>query len=114
MPVGQFTGSRSQYVYTNDAGGKYVLTLDDTLAALSNTLTVFDPTAPAGAAPPPKRFKPRGVFWQGTGTGFVGKRKYIVCGTSADTLYATAASQSLTVDGATGKLTGRKGEKLTF
>lgn len=114
MPVGQFTGTRSKYVYTNDVGTDYILELDDTLAALSTTLTAFDPANPGTAVPAPRRFKPRGVYWKGTATGFEGKRKFIVCGDPSDTLYDSSVSASLTIDGAAGVTTGRKGESLTF
>lgn len=114
MPEGQFSGTRGKYVYTNDAGSDYILTLDDTLAALSTTLTAFDPANPGTATPAPRRFSPRGVYWQGTAAGFTGKRKFIVCGDTTDTLYSTSTSDTLTVDGAAGKTTGRRGERLTF
>lgn len=115
MAEGQFTGTRSQYVYTNDGGGKYVLLLDDTLATLTGTgLTAYDPANPGGATPPPRRFKPRIVYWQGTQADFTTKRKALVCGTTSGTLYTSVASQTLTIDGVAGKTTGRRGEKLTF
>jgi hypothetical protein len=114
MPVGQFTGTRAKYVYTTDTDDQYILELDTTLAALSTTLTAFDPASPGDATPAPKRFTPRGVHWQGTATGFERKRKFIVCGQTDDTLYDSSTSQVLTIDGAAGKTTGRKGEKLTF
>lgn len=114
MPVGQFTGTRGKYVYTTDTDDEYILELDTTLAALSTTLTAFDPASPGDATPAPKRFTPRGVHWQGTAAGFERKRKFIVCGQTDDTLYDSSTSQTLTIDGAAGKTTGRKGEKLTF
>lgn len=114
MPVGQFTGTRGKYVYTSDAGDDYILELDDTLAALSSTLTAFDPANPGTATPAPRRFSPRGVYWQGTASGFEGKRKFVVCGDTSDTLYNTSLRQALSIDGAAGTTTGRRGEKLTF
>lgn len=114
MAEGQFTGSRAKYVYTNDSGDNVILTLDTTLAALSTTLTAFDPANPGTATAAPKRFKPRGVYWKGTGAGFVGKRKFIVCGDPTDNLYDTSVGASLTVDGVAGVTTGRRGETLTF
>lgn len=114
MPVGQFTGTRGKYVYTSDTDDEYILEMDTTLAALSSTLTAFNPASPGDATPAPKRFKPRGVHWQGTAAGFEGKRKFIVCGTTEDTLYDTSVSATLTIDGAAGKTTGRRGETLTF
>lgn len=114
MAEGQFTGSRSKYVYTMDGGQDVILTLDDTLAALSTTLTAFNPASPGTAVPAPRRFKPRVVFWEGTAAGFEGKRKAIVVGDTSDTIYATQTGAALTVDGVAGRTTGRRGEKLTF
>lgn len=114
MPEGQFTGTRSTYLYENDAGTQYVLTLDDTLATLANTGLVAATTANAGTATPaPKRFKPRVVFWQGTLNGNL-VRKSLVCGDVTASLYATATSTSVTIDGIAGQTTGRRGEKLSY
>lgn len=114
MPEGQFSGTRSTYIYETDADTKYLLTLDDTLAGLANTQLVKATTANAAdATPPPKRFKPRVVFWQGTLDGGL-VRKALVCGKASSTLYNKATSQSLTIDGVSGSTTGRRGEKLTF
>ena len=114
MPVGQFTGTRSKYVYTTDTDDEYILELDDTLATLSPGLTAFNPASPGDATPAPRRFKPRGVHWQGTAAGFEKKRKFIICGKTDDALYDTTTSSTLTIDGAAGKTTGRRGETLTF
>lgn len=114
MAVGQFTGTRSKYVYTSETGAEYILELDDTLAALSTTLTAFNPASPGTATSAPRRFKPRGVYWKGTATGFEGKRKFVVCGDADDALYDTTIGAALTIDGAAGVTTGRRGETLTF
>lgn len=115
MPLGQFLGPRQKYVYTMDSDVEVVLTLDATLGGLANTgLTVFDPATPGDAVNAPRRFKPRGVYWQGTATGFEKSRKFLVCGDPAATLYASQVSQAVTIDGVAGKTTGRRGEKLTF
>ena len=111
MPEGQFTGTRSNYEYTGDDGTLYKLKLDDTLASITELgLTAAGPTSTA--IPKPTGFKPRVVFWQGT-LGGVLKRKELICA-STSTLYATASSTALTVDGVAGTITGRRGEKLTF
>lgn len=114
MPVGQFTGSRAKYVYTSDTGDAYILELDTTLAALSPGLTAFDPANPGDASPAPRRFSPRGVHWQGTAAGFESKRKFVVCGQLSDPIYDTTLRTALTIDGAAGITTGRRGEQLTF
>lgn len=115
MPEGQFTGSRASYVYTSDTGALYVLQLDETLGDLTGVdLDAFDPGSPGAATPKPTRFSPRGVYWQATATGFEGKRKFLVCGTTDATLYDSNVRQTLTIDGVAGTTTGRRGEKLSF
>lgn len=115
MAEGQFTGGRSQYVYTDDTGVSYVLTLDDTLASIVGSgLTPFDPATPGGATPPPRRFRPRGVYWQATAAGYEGRRKFLTCGTANGDLYGANLSATFEVDGIAGRTTGRRGERLTF
>lgn len=114
MAQGQFLGPRGQYVYTSETGAQYVLTLDADLAGLSGTLTAFNPAAPGAAIVIPKRFTPRGVYWQGTATGYTTKRKFIVVGGPTDPIYDISAPTSLTIDGIAGKITGRRGERISF
>lgn len=114
MAFGQFTGSREKYVYTSDDGTDYILTLDTTLAATSSTLTLFDPANPGTAIPAPRRFRPRGVHWQGTQAGYEGRRKFLVCGDPSDPHYSRASGESFTVDLIQGRTTGRRGETLSF
>lgn len=114
MGLGQFTGPRLKYTYTSDSGAKYVLTLDETLVVVGSGLSPYDPATDAGYGPPPKRFKPRIVYWQATGAGFVGKRKKLVAGLAAEDLYASDVRQPITIDGVAGVTTGRIGEKITF
>lgn len=117
MPEGQFSGSRSRYVYeTETVDEKFILTLDDSLVTPGQALQPYDPENPplGNICPAPKRFKPRIVYWQGTGAGFEGKRKQLVCGTSTAALYATNAPQSVPIDQVDGITTGRRGEVLTF
>lgn len=114
MPEGQYSGQRKSYVYESDAGKKYLLLLDSTLASLANTGLVEATTENAAAATPaPKRFKPRVVFWQGTLNNRT-VRKALVCGDVTATLYAKDTSQEITIDGVAGSTTGRRGEKLSF
>lgn len=112
MGLGQFTGSRSKYQYTDDQGETLNLKLDDTLAGLTGTgLTA----AVAGeGTPKPTGFQPRGVYWKGTATGFTTARKFIICGTTDAALYASNTPQALTIDGVAGITTGRRGESLSF
>lgn len=114
MPEGQFTGSRGKYVYTDDAGDKIVLRLDNSLVMTNSGLTVYNPTTDADAKTKPLRFTPRGVYWQATGAGFEGKRKFLVAGTADSDLYSATAPATFNVDGVAGTTTGRKGEQLTY
>lgn len=114
MPEGQYSGQRKSYIYESDAGKKYILLLDSTLASLANTGLVEATTENAATATPaPKRFKPRVVFWQGTLNNRT-VRKALVCGDVTATLYAKDTSQDVTIDGVAGSTTGRRGEKLSF
>lgn len=115
MAEGQFLGPRGSYVYTSDSGDSYVITTDATLGALTGCdLTAFNPASPGGATAAPKRFKPRGVYWKGTATGYEKARKFLICGTTDATLYDTTVGATLTIDGVAGVTTGRRGETLTF
>lgn len=117
MPVGQFLGEKAKYQYENDAGGIYVILRDVTLATDAGlALVASDPaTDPAGAAPAPRNFKPRGVYWQANDdTDVPGARKFLICGTPLATLYATTSRTPLVVDEIPGVITGRRGETLSF
>lgn len=115
MPEGQFTGTRSTYLYTPDSGDDlYLITTDTTLGSLAGAgLTAATSANIENAKPAPKRFKPRVVFWQGTLNGNR-VRKAIICGSTDATLYDSDSPQALTIDGVAGSTTGRRGERLTF
>lgn len=110
MPEGQFSGTRSTYVYESDNGTDYNITLDETLGSIPGTGLPIATTANSGAEKP-GRLIPRVVFWQGELDGRI-VRKEIVCNATG-TLYSDT-SQELVIDGVTGFLTGRRGEKFTF
>lgn len=111
MAVGQFLGPRAAYVYTSDDGTtEYVLQLDTTLASLDGT-DLENYTGQEGVSPSPKRFQPRGVYWESNSGVY---RKRIICGTTNSTLYASNVSVALTIDGEAGRTTGRVGEKISF
>ena len=115
MPEGQFSGQRSKYDYTTDSGKHIPLTLDDSLVVAGSGLAAFDPAnPPANVTGKFDRFKPRGVYWQATDTGFVGRRKFIVCGTNNSTLFAADTQTALTIDGVGGLTTGKRGESFSF
>ena len=112
MPAGQFTGPRKKYAYTNDQDETINLKLDETLATLAGTGLTASVAGQGG--PKPTGFEPRGVYWKGTAAGYETARKFIICGTTDATLYASDSPQALTIDGVAGITTGRRGERLTF
>lgn len=111
MPEGQYSGTRTTYEYTSENDVVYLLTLDTTLGDLSEAGLVAATSGTEGVSPP-KRFKPRVVFWEGV-LGGRKVRKELVCEANS-TLYDSATSQALTIDGVEGFTTGKKGEKFTF
>jgi hypothetical protein len=111
MPEGQFTGNRNIYVYRSESGSSYLLQLDETLGDIQGCGLTKANTNSAGS-PAPKRFKPRGVYWQGK-LGDKIKRKFLVCAPNS-VLYQADRSQKLTIDGVDGSTTGRIGEKLSY
>lgn len=113
MAEGQYTGQKDSYVYLDDSGGAFSLQRDRSLILGAATgLTLYeegDPYAPSF----PKRFKPRGVYWQGyLDTRIV--RKFIICGTPDSPLYSANSSTPVTIDGVAGTTTGKRGEQITF
>jgi hypothetical protein len=115
MAEGQFTGKRSAYLYTSDAGQQYLIRTDDTLATLGGTGLIAATTANAtGAQNPPKRFKPRGVHWQGVLNGRIVRKFIITNGGDSATLYVSGVVTSLTIDGVVGNTTGRRGEVHSY
>ena len=100
---------RKYYVYESDGGLSYKLLLSvDNSTAAGTGLVLFG--AQPGVQSPPKRFKPRGIYWQDAN----GKRKFLVCGTSTAALYVKPGSSPVTIATIAGNTTGRRGEKLTF
>lgn len=114
MPDGQFLGTRGKYVYTDDGGKDLILTVDNSLAAISTTLSAFDPANPGTAVPAPRRFKPRGLWWQGTAAGYTTRRKFIIIGDISEGKYGVNVPAAFQIDGIDGKFTGRRGEKMTY
>lgn len=114
MAEGQFTGKRAYYIYTAEGGRQFLIQTDKTLGDIANNgLVAANKTNAANIGFPPKRFQPRGVHWQGE-LNDSPVRKFIICGTSAASLYASVASVALTIDGVSGGTTGRRGEKFSF
>ena len=113
MPQGQFLGPRKTYIYLSDGGSTYLITTDSTLGDLAGTgLTAAVGGNVGSAQTAPSRFKPRVVFWQGTLNGNI-VRKKIIC--NRDSAFAKlTVSTTLVIDGVTGVITGRRGEKQSF
>lgn len=111
MPEGQFTGARAVYEYISDNAAVYLLQMDETIGSLSE-LGLTKATTDTTGIPAPKRFKPRGVYWQGELDSKV-RRKFLVC-SSTSSLFQSDNSSELTIDGVQGSTTGRTGESLSF
>jgi hypothetical protein len=105
--AGNTLGPRNYYLYTSDSGATYSILTDADLASAGGL--VLDDTNP----PAPRRFKPRGVYAEGTVDGVL-RRKFIIIGDAANAAYAADASSDLTIDTATFSTTGRRGEQLSF
>ena len=104
--AGQTLGTRSYYLYTNDASANYSILLDDDLATAAG-LTKDDSNPNK-----PDRFKPRGVYVEAT-VGGNKVRKFLVC--QADSaIYDTDTTSSVTIDTQAFDSTGRRGETLSF
>lgn len=115
MAEGQFTGKRSVYLYVSDSGQQYLIRTDDTLALLTGTGLVAATTGNSAAAQsPPKRFKPRGVHWQGTLNGRIVRKFIITNGGDSATLYSGGIVINVTIDGVSGSTTGRRGEVQSY
>lgn len=104
--AGQTLGTRSYYLYTNDAATNYSVLLDDDIAAAGGlTLDDSNPNKP-------DRFKLRGVYVEATVSGNK-VRKFIPCQVDS-TLYNTDTTSSVTIDTIAFDSTGRRGETLSF
>lgn len=114
--AGNRIGSRSKYVYVNDAGGEYILETDDSLAiagfgAAAAAPVVFNPASPGDATPAPRRFSPRIVYVQAAD----GARKAVIAFDPTAAAYERETSGTYTIDSESGWVsTGRRGEKLSF
>lgn len=103
--AGNTLGERSYFAYTSDTGQAFKYLTDDDLGeAVGATPNDTNPDLP-------RRFKPRGVYVQHPDTG---QRKFLICPTLANTVYAANASQTVSIDDEDFKTTGRKGEQVSF
>jgi len=116
MPVGQFLGGKTKVQYESDSGDVYIISRDDTLIGITGVgLVPSDPATDPPSTPAPKRFRPRGVYWQSNATATPpNARKFLICGTPLAPLYAASTGTAVTVDLVEGRTTGRRGETLTF
>lgn len=111
MPEGQYSGERGNYVYTSDDGSDYIISTDKTLGNIPGADLQLA-TAGSDAVSPPRRFRPRIVYWQGELNDRI-VRKKIICD-STSSLYQNNKSVALTIDGVAGFTTGRRGEKFSY
>lgn len=113
--MAQFLGPRATYLYVSDSGEEFTLQLDSTLATLPGTGLRLATTAD-NASEKPKRFKPRGIYWQDA----QGRRKFIVCNVVAEGYYTAGGSVAIvipgttTADAAEGISTGMRGEQRSY
>ncbi len=107
---GNRLGPKVRVDYVSDSGKTYNLRVDSDLV-ISNSGLVLGSTG----GPPPKRWRPRGVFAQfpDPDTNRI-NRKFLICGTTAAALYASDTPATITIDGVVFTTTGRKGEKQSF
>ena len=111
MGLGQFRGARGNYEFTADDGSLYLISTDRTLGDISGAKLVLA-TSGSDAVSPPKRFRPRIVYWQGELNSKI-VRKKIICDIDS-TLYKNNKSVSLEIDNVDGFTTGRRGEKFSY
>ncbi len=111
MPEGQYSGRRGNYVYTSDDGSDYIISTDRTLGSIPGADLQLA-TGGSDAVSPPKRFRPRIVYWQGELNDRIVRKKIICDNTSS--LYQDNNSVTLTIDGVAGFTTGRRGEKFSY
>lgn len=114
--AGNRLGERARYVYSSDGGSTYILETDTDLALAgfgsgAAVPVLFDPAAPGGATPAPKRFKPRIVYVQAAD----GARKALIAFSPTASAYQRNNSGTYTIDEEEGWVsTGRRGESLSF
>lgn len=113
MAEGQYLGGKRTYIYTADDNQSYKILRDRTLGDLPGC--DLDPATAAVPAPRlPRKFEPRGVYWQSN--ALVGRnyaRKFLICNRNS-TLYTSIDSTPLTIDGIEGATTGRRGEQASY
>lgn len=113
MAEGQFLGSKSVYVYTDDSDVEYLIRMDITLASLTQLGMVPAVDADLGKPTLPKGFSTRKVLWEGICDG-VKRRKTLTANKTAEAYLATG-STAFDIGGSTqGATTGRVGEKKSY
>lgn len=114
MADSQFLGAKGDFIYIDDTGQKIKLKRDLDLAIANTGLAAFDPVTDTDAIGKPLGFKPRGVWWESTANGFEGRRKFLICGTTAAALYDSSVPVVQEIAGVAGVTTGRRGESLRY
>ncbi len=100
-------GDRRYFRYVDDTGRQFKYLTDQDLGEAVGAL--LDDESPDL----PRRFRPRGVYCQATVDG-KRVRKYVICPTAGNAVYASNVSQGVTIDGTTFSTTGRRGERVSF
>lgn len=111
---------KEKYVYTDDSGKSFIVTLASDDVFSNSGLSIYNPTSPPAGGTngriSPKRC--RAVYAQGIVTVDTTSRtvrKRFVCGVTSS-LYESNTPQQIAYLGTTNNLTttGRRGEKITF
>lgn len=108
---GNVLGPRGTFVYTDNAGVNYNISLDRSVAtAVGNTLSTnasFPNLTSGGTIP----VAPRYLLCQSVDEP--SKRKRVIIGDPANALFASKASSNVTINSEVFVVTGRVGEKST-
>lgn len=113
MAEGQFLGRKARFLYEADDGRVFNRVGDITLGAVVGTDNAVSGATAAADGALPRRFEPRGVYWQGVLDGRT-VRKFLICGTPQSPLYAAINRTNVEIDGVGGVVTGRRGERATL
>jgi len=113
MAEGQFLGTKSVYVYTDDSDVQYLVRMDSTLGALPELGMQAAVDADLTKPTLPKGFSTRKVLWEGLCEGV--KRRKTLTANKTSSAYLAAGSTAFDISGSTnGATTGRVGEKKSY
>ena len=106
-------GDRRYYFYIDDAGENFKYQTDRGLGVAAGSIENDDfPTLP-------RRFRPRGVYVEGTVGGVAGAggrrvRKFLIIADPDNPIYRSNVPVSVDIEGTQFTTTGRRGERLSY